>query len=236
MRKQATHYGAPIVEDMVCELRREPDGSFFGRTGAAAFRTRNVILATGAVDIEPALANVASAVRRGLIRHCAICDGFEVIGQKIGVIGDGASALREALFLRTYTHDVTLLPLNGTIPFGAEDLAQAHSAAIKLAAAPVRGVSFDRSGACVDVGGNKLKFKALYSALGCDVRSELATGLGVRVHEGKWVVVDAHQESSMPGLYAAGDVVHSLNQIAVAMGHAAIAATAIHNRLPSVME
>jgi len=45
------------------------------------------------------------------------------------------------------------------------------------------------------------------------------------------VVVDTHCESSVPGLYAAGDVVSGLDQIAVAVGHAAIAATAIHNRL-----
>jgi thioredoxin reductase (NADPH) len=189
-------------------------------------------LATGAVDIEPALANLVLAVRRNLIRHCPICDGFEAISQPIGVIGDGSYALRQALFLRTYTHDVTLLPLGKSIALSGQELAQARGAGVRLIQEPIVEITFHAAGAYVSAGDTKLEFQALYSALGCDVRSELAISLGARAHEGKWVVVDEHQQSSVPGLFAAGDVVHGLSQIAVAMGQATIAATAIHNRLP----
>jgi thioredoxin reductase (NADPH) len=53
-----------------------------------------------------------------------------------------------------------------------------------------------------------------------------------RLDDNRELVVDRQQETSVPGLYAIGDVVSALNQISVAVGHAAIAATAIHNRLP----
>ena len=59
----------------------------------------------------------------------------------------------------------------------------------------------------------------------------LWTALGAQCADNDELLVDAHQQTSVDGLYAAGDVVIGLNQIAVAMGHAAIAATAIHNRL-----
>jgi thioredoxin reductase (NADPH) len=235
MRTQAVKYGAAILEDNVGELRQDTDDSFFAQGEARAFHARTVILATGAVDIEPALANLVSAVRRGLIRHCPICDGFEAMGQRIGVIGDGPYALREALFLRTYTHDVTLLPLGKAIALSDQELAQARDAGIRLIEEPIVEMTFHAAGAYVTAGDRKLEFQTLYSALGCDVRSELAIRLGARAHEGKWVVVDDHQQSSVPGLFAAGDVVHGLSQIAVAMGQATIAAAAVHNRLPQAL-
>jgi thioredoxin reductase (NADPH) len=73
---------------------------------------------------------------------------------------------------------------------------------------------------------------ALYPALGCNVRSDLATALGAASTENGNLEVDDHQRTTVPGLYAAGDVVTDLHQLSVAFGHAAIAATDIHNRLP----
>ena len=76
------------------------------------------------------------------------------------------------------------------------------------------------------------RFDTLYPVLGSDAQSQLATALGAAVDGNGELHVDAHMQTSVPGLYAIGDVVSALNQISVAMGHAAIAATAIHNRLP----
>lgn len=79
--------------------------------------------------------------------------------------------------------------------------------------------------------GRCLRFDVLYPALGLRHASQLATALGAQVHANGQLVVDDHLQSTVPGLYAAGDVAAGLNQIAVAWGHAAIAATAIHNGL-----
>jgi len=57
------------------------------------------------------LPNLRSAVADGLVRYCAVCDGFEVTDRRVAVLGYGATGLAEALFLRTYTPDVTLLTL-----------------------------------------------------------------------------------------------------------------------------
>jgi thioredoxin reductase (NADPH) len=72
----------------------------------------------------------------------------------------------------------------------------------------------------------------LYPALGCEGRSGLATKLGARCTAVGTLIADEHQQTSVDGLYAIGDVVSDLHQITVATGHAALAATAIHNRLP----
>jgi thioredoxin reductase (NADPH) len=72
---------------------------------------------------------------------------------------------------------------------------------------------------------------ALYPALGCTVNSELATALGASSTENGNLEFDVHQRTTVDGLYAAGDVVTDLHQSSVAFGHAAVAATDIHNRL-----
>jgi thioredoxin reductase (NADPH) len=80
--------------------------------------------------------------------------------------------------------------------------------------------------------GARHRFESLYAALGLRARSDLATALGAEHDEDGALAVDEHQQTTVPGLYAAGDVVRGLAQIGVAMGHAAKAATAIHNGLP----
>jgi thioredoxin reductase (NADPH) len=79
--------------------------------------------------------------------------------------------------------------------------------------------------------GREHRFDVLYAALGCHPRIELATALGAERDNAGNLAVDAHRQTNIPGLYAAGDVTGSLDQIVVAMGEAAIAATAIHNGL-----
>jgi thioredoxin reductase (NADPH) len=76
--------------------------------------------------------------------------------------------------------------------------------------------------------GAVLKLDALYVGFGVRVRSELAAALGARLDRAGYIEVDKKQHTTVPGLYAAGDVVQSLSQISVAFGQAAIAASAIN--------
>jgi thioredoxin reductase (NADPH) len=80
--------------------------------------------------------------------------------------------------------------------------------------------------------GRRLRLETLYPVLGAEVQSGLAAALGARLDPEGALVVDDHLQTSVPGLYAIGDVVSALNQISVAVGHAAIAATTVHRRLP----
>ena len=82
-------------------------------------------------------------------------------------------------------------------------------------------------------GGESHLMDILYPALGCDVRSQLATNLGAQCTEIGTLEVDAHQQTTVAGIYAVGEVVTDLHQLTVATGHAAVAATNIHNRLPA---
>lgn len=239
MRSQAEKYGASITRGTVVKLARDRGGCFAATTlDSREIRAETVILASGVIDQEPDLPNVRDAVREGLIRHCGICDGYEVRGQKIGVVGHGRTGLGEALFLRNYSSDVTLLSLGRPLNLPPEDQARMEEAGIKPVEDAIQDVVLegDRIAALHTRGGDVHSFDTLYSALGSVARTGMLHGLGVAQDERHCVIVDTHQRSSVDGLFVIGDVASGLDQIAIAMGQAAIAATGVHNRLREVGE
>lgn len=233
MQAQAIKYGAQIVRGTVSQLIQLPDGTFEAMLQGKPFKAKTILLATGGIDKEPELPNLFNAVQRGLIRHCGICDGYEVIDHKIAVIGQGEAGLREALFLRTYTSDITLLSLGQPLNLDDASRRKMEAAGIKSIKEPVSHVATDGTKivALIVNGQGLFKFDTLYSALGSAPRSNLAGALGAVLDDRNCVVIDPHQRSSVPNLFVAGDVAQGLDQISVAMGHAAVAATAIHNVL-----
>jgi thioredoxin reductase (NADPH) len=233
LRAQAQCYGTHVIHASVEMLERAP-GGFAARLDGQRLLARTVLLATGVEDIEPTLPNLEHAIRRGYLRHCPICDAYDVIDQKVGVLGHGKSALREALFLRTYTADLTLLTLGEPMALTDDERRQLDDAGVRAIEEPIDEVYVNdgRIVALRTPGNREHRFDTLYSALGAHVRAELATALGARIDpDDGGLLVDEHQQTAVPGLYAAGDVVFSLNQISVATGQAAIAATAVHNHL-----
>ncbi|WP_426957356.1 NAD(P)/FAD-dependent oxidoreductase [Muricoccus radiodurans] len=232
-RETLSQYGVlPIPAHVVALAKRHGHfaAALEGDVPGRELRARRVLLATGCLDIEPTLPDLPDAVQRGLVRYCPICDGYEARGRKVAVLGHGARGLGEAVFVaRSYSPDVTLLTLGESL--SADDEARAAEHGIRVIAAPIEAldVEHDRISA-IRAGGAEHRFETLYSALGLTVRSDLAVALGAEHDEAGALIVDEHCRTTVPGLYAAGDVVRGLNQIVVAMGHAAIAATDIHNR------
>jgi thioredoxin reductase (NADPH) len=149
------------------------------------------------------------------------------------VIGHGRDALGEALFIRGYTADLTLLTLGEPMNLTAAERAKLEETGIRTIEEPVVRVT-EEGGRITKVileSGAEHAFDTLYSALGTLARSDLAGQLGVEMDDQGRLIVDKHCRTSVPGCYAAGDIVAGLNQISVAMGQAATAATAIHNEL-----
>jgi thioredoxin reductase (NADPH) len=231
LRQQALRYGVTIRDCAIASLRRERAGGFIAECQAGEVSARSVILATGLVDEGPGVAGMSDPVARGLLRYCPICDGYEAIDKKIGVVGPFAHAGKKALFLRTYSRDVWLFPTDVHARSAALD-DQLSRAGVRLGGKPDRIEGHTCKLTVVVEDDSRHELDVLYSAMGCHVRSDLAATLGARCIEPGTLQVDEHQQTTVDGLYAVGDVVTDLHQVSVAIGHAAIAATHIHNRLP----
>jgi thioredoxin reductase (NADPH) len=233
LREQATRYGATIVDARVDAIERMDDGLFVAHDTTSTIRARRLVLATGVTDIEPELPNLRDAIRQGLIRHCPICDGYEVEGERVAVIGKGSKGVEEALFIRHFTDALTLFCLGSA---GIADDERRALAEHGIGLVEARIAEVHREGQAI-VGletedGVVYRFDTLYSTLGSIAHGELARQLGIACANDGTILTDRHLRTSMEGVYACGDIVHeTLNQIAVAAGQAAIAATAIHNSL-----
>jgi thioredoxin reductase (NADPH) len=233
LREQAEHYGADHLSGCVTALTPTDDHGFIATAGSRQIHARTVILATGIIDESPDMPGLRSAIREGALRYCPICDGYEATDQRIGVLGTVASASKKALFLRTYSAHVMLLLTEQPVPGDESKLAALHDSGVTVSRAVVRDIEKRGDGvAALFADGDAWELDVLYPALGCDVRSGLAAELGARTDGAGYLIVDQHQLTGVPGLLAAGDIISDVNQISVAVGHAAIAATAIHNRLP----
>lgn len=135
--------------------------------------------------------------------------------------------------MRTYTDNLSWF-VHGNDPLLDEEKLS-HLAGLDILVIRERIIEIQAPGRQVSIlteDGELRCFDTLYPMVGSQPRIELLDGLGARKDELQQLWVDEHQRTSIPGIYAAGDVVHALNQMAVGAAHAAIAATAIHNALP----
>ncbi len=234
MREQVLALGVPIVRSQVERLDRADAGAgaeFVARGPGWTLRAPTVLLASGALDIEPPMPDVDRALREGALRYCPVCDGYEASGQEIGVLCNSAGDQHEALYLRHFTDRVSIFVASAAVEFNADARARLAAAGIPIHPEPVRAIRLHEGRTLVEHGAHRTACDTLYSALGMNVHSALAGVLEAELDDDGYVVVDAHQQTRVPGLYAAGDVARGLNQISVGIGAAAKAASAMHLQL-----
>ncbi|PVX30906.1 NAD(P)/FAD-dependent oxidoreductase [Sphingomonas pokkalii] len=231
MRAQAEQYGTVREAAKVTSLR-PIEGGFAARIGDREVRARSVLLATGVINHRPPMPDDVhdAALANGQIRYCPVCDGYEVTDKRVAVYGTGEHGAREALFVRSFTRDVTLIaPDRHDLP--PEQIDQLEAAGVVRVEGPATDWRLEQDHILLATPKGPLKFDSLYPALGSHSRSELAVEAGARADPSGCLEVDDHQRTSLPGLFAAGDVAKGLDQISHAMGEAGVAATTIRNML-----
>lgn len=186
-------------------------------TLAGDFPADAVILATGASRAAPRIPGLAGLEGHG-VSYCATCDAFFYRGRDVAVLGSGEYALHEVQALLPVAHSVTLLtggaPL--TAQFPPEVAVRTEAVEAILGEERVTGVRL-KDGGTLEVSG-------VFVALGVAGSTALARKLGAEVN-GSRIVVDDHMQTSLPGLYAAGDCTGGLLQVAKAVYEGAVAGT-----------
>lgn len=233
MREQARRYGTRIESGKVTRIERCDDGTFTAEYGCGPVRAHTVLLATGVTNRRPPMDEELheAALAEGLIRYCPICDGYEVTDKPIGVIGNRDRGPGEALFLRSFTAEVTLIDPDGPIELTKEDRHELEAAQVTLVDGPVTLIEPGDGEIHVETESGRYAFTSIYPALGSDTHVSLAEMLGAKMSAECCIVVDSHQRTTIPGVYAAGDVVKGLDQISHAMGEGGVASTTIRNDL-----
>jgi thioredoxin reductase (NADPH) len=233
MRDQACKYGAKIQTEFVTKLERGSDGLFTATWGSGCASARAVLIATGVTNRRPPMDEALhdDALARGLVRYCPICDGYEVTDKKVGVIGSDSHGVAEALFLRSFTADLTLIAPDKALRLKPEDFEKLKAAGIQCVDGPAQAVAIPDGCIVVDTAEGHHTFDTIYPALGSDTHTQLAEMAGANLSGDACILVDRHMRTTVPGLYAAGDVVIGLDQISHSMGQGGVAATTIRNDL-----
>ena len=242
LASQPPRYGGSVMPGEIVDLRIE-DGLFVGDyqpegiDDIVQVRAHTVLLATGVADAGLPIENWREAVAFGSVRLCPVCDGFDVIDKRIAVATSDVNPVGHALFMRTFSADVTLFERGAPSMLSADDRRRLDAAGVRIVDSPLLSVTLDASMKPVlhTDDGQDHEADVFYPMLGENARSGLAAKLGARTAQCDEIVVDDHQQTTVPGLYAIGDVVVGLNQIAVAAGQAARAAVRIHNQLPPAL-
>jgi thioredoxin reductase (NADPH) len=179
--------------------------------------TRRIVLATGMHYRLPDLPGLAQLWGDSVF-HCPFCHGWEVRDAPVAVLADGDRAVHAALLLRGWSDDIVLL----SDDFG-EGRELVESAGVRVDGRPVAAVRGAGDGLeIVFADGSVLARRALMVAATVGQRSPLAERLGVRFGEAnplspEAVWVDEFGRTSVPGVFAAGDVTAQLPQVAAAI-------------------
>lgn len=229
--KQVTRFEVAVIEDDICSLVH--DGESFCLEGAiSAYRARRVLLATGLTHLPPEIPGVRECLGQSLF-FCKDCDAYRMQGKKIVILGSNNEAADYALAMLLFTSCLTICT-NGQKPRWD----RAHARWLKEYAVPVRhepirsvlhangqltGFRFEE--------GLSLDVEGAFTTRGDVCHNDLAERVGAKLdHEGQ-VLVDSHQHTSVPGLYAAGCVTPGNCQMIIAAGQGAVAGQAINRDL-----
>lgn len=235
-RKQAEQLAIQFEQGTVCSILKL-DGGWAVRAegaGEAVYCGQRLLLATGIKDRLPVLEGLLECLGKS-VYICPDCDGFEVKGSKTVVIGSGEAGAAMALTLLYWTNDIILVEQEEQ-PTKQEELrAMLADRGIRYIASPVQRL-LASGGQLTGVAlqnGERIAVRHAFIAMGGNrVRSELAVQLGVKVADNGHVWTDPRTKmTSVPNIWAAGDIgIHS-EQLVIAMGEGAQAAIWIHKSL-----
>jgi len=197
-REQIALYDAVVIRDVeAVDARDDGDGFVVVLAdGSGEVRTRALVLATG-MDYEVPDVPDFREHWGGAVFHCPFCHGWEVRDRRLVVYGEGAKADMQAALLRGWSSDVTVV-------------APGEMAGLRVEDGTVQAV--------VRRDGSEVPCEAVLVDAPLRRRSRLPERLGLELTEQGLVAVDGLSRTSVPGVYAAGDLAVAPQQVAIALG------------------
>ena len=195
-RKQVAAYDAVTLRDTEAVDARVEGEGFAVALGDGEIRVRALVLATG-MDYEVPDVPGFAELWGGAVFHCPFCHGWEVRDRPVAVYAPGEIADRLATLLAAWTDDVTVVDPANVAGLRVED---------------------DSLQALVRHDGSEVACDAVLVHAPLRRRDRLAKGLGLELTDGGFVAVDSLGRTSVPGVYAAGDVAVAPQQVAIALG------------------
>jgi thioredoxin reductase len=225
---------AAFLADEATHARATEDGFELTLASGPTLAASRLVLATGVIDELPDVPGVRG--RWGVsVLHCPYCHGYEVAGRRFGVLAAGEMAVHQALLVTDWSPDVTLF-LNGTMEPDGEQRAQLAARGVRVEerrVASLAGEGVELSGVRLD-DGEMIPIDALFTQPRTRMASPLAEQLGCEFEEapaGPIVRTDATRETSVPGVFAAGDAARAFTNATLAAADGVFAGISAHRSM-----
>lgn len=239
LQKQAERFGANIEFGEISAIRDEGDHKVVIVDGEEV-HAKAVLIATGSDYNKIGVPGEAEYYGRG-VHYCATCDGAFYRGKRLVVVGGGNSALQEALFLTRFTTHIDLLvrstiKASEVLQHDLEEAVKEGKITVHLNTPTEEIVATDGkiTGVRAVKNGEPTVFDTdgVFVFVGLKPNTEFLAGSAIELDEQGLIKTNAHLQTSMPGVYASGDVRSGATmQIASAVGEGASAALSIREYL-----
>ncbi len=227
-RDEVERYGGTILPDAVTDVVNEGALGFrvVLRDGDPV-RSRRLLVATGLHDEIPDVTGLWDRWARDVL-HCPYCHGFEVRGAKLAVLGGSAAAAQYALIVRQWSDELTYLTPPGSL--SAADRERLAARAIVIVEGDVQRVTVhdDRLEGVALTDGRVVPCDALFVPPRFVPNDDLLVRLGCDRDDDGWAITGAAGLTSVPGVWAAGNVVNPRAQVITAAGEGSAAAIAMN--------
>jgi thioredoxin reductase len=224
-REEAAGYGVEFVSGDVASV--EP-GFRIALAHGPTLEARRVLIATGATDDFPSIPGLAERWGKDFL-HCPYCHGWEVRDEPLGILGTNSGSVEHAHLVRQWSDDLIFFT-HAYAPTGTER-ERLEARGIRVADGAVTGivVEDDRLTAVILDGGRTVERTALF--VRPDIRprgTQLIEQLGPETDESGFIRVDGAGRTSVPGIWAAGNVANPRAQVVTAAGEGSAAAISIN--------
>jgi thioredoxin reductase len=231
-RAEVAGYGGEVIDGRVEGVDRV-DGSqpaFVVRlAGGRRLAARRLLVTTGLRDELPDVPGVRERWGRDVI-HCPYCHGWDVRDQPIGVLAAGPAPVEKALLVRQWSPDVVLFP--HTVDIGGPDRTRLAARGVRIADGEVVRLvvddGADRLRGVELAGGEVVPRSALFVAPRFVARDDLLSQLGCALGDDGWVATDPGGRTSVPGVWAAGNVADPMAIVITSAAAGSSAAAAVN--------
>jgi thioredoxin reductase len=229
-RKDVARYkSVTIIKENVSAVRNEKE-YFIVRAGGRIFQARYIVIATGVRDVKPDAKNFEKFDGNGAW-HCPYCDGLETAGKRLAIIMSGKEPLSYAKEFLGWTRDITMFLHHCRLD--EKEKKEAAALGVKIVNNRVTRIEGGHGRLKKHLfckSGRRYTVDVIFYRLGYQVQSRLAEQLGCQLDEG-YVKVDGMQETTIPNVYAAGDLDTDRHYVVLAAAGGARAAISIYEKL-----
>ena len=221
--EQAKQFGTELSAEDVLKIAQEEDMFHLELESGTSIKTRSLIFCMGVSKKKLSVPGEKELAGRG-VSYCVDCDANFYRGAVVTVTGDRSAAVDGALTLLDYAAKVYLVA--NKLNVSKELLERLEASKVECISSSIKQINGDRMvTSLLLANGETLPTEGIFIELGSKGALELATQVGVQLdtESFKYIAVNQKQETNIPGIYAAGDIVGAPWQMAKAVGEGCVA-------------